>query len=134
MIFYFYRIQKKNMDQGTRDDRDKKEQEKLEKYRMNKMIVERIPARHEVQSIGKPTDEIDIEEPEEESQITRTTLYDIINGLNELIRDLRRAGIWDKENKERLEKLKKIRAEAENEKAKFERVRPKPRGWGYLRR
>ena len=73
------------MDQGTRDDKDKKEQEKLEKYKMNKMIVERIPARHEVQAIGKPTDEIDVEEPEEENQITRTTLFDICNGLNELI-------------------------------------------------
>jgi hypothetical protein len=31
----------------------------------------------------KPTDEIDVEELEEERQITRTTLFDIINGLNE---------------------------------------------------
>jgi hypothetical protein len=96
--------QKKNMDEGTRDDRDKKEKEKLEKYRMNKMIVERIPARHEFQEIGKPSDEIDVEEPEEENQITRTTLFDICNGLNELIADLRRDGTWKDENKERFER------------------------------
>lgn len=78
-------MQKKGGSRGG-DNRDKKEQEKLEKYKMSKMVVERIPVRHVYQSIGDPIDEVEIEEPEEENQITRTTLLDICNGLNELIR------------------------------------------------
>lgn len=69
------------------------------------------------------------------TEVTYNDMYDIINALNEHIYSYEKDGTYQEENEQKkYNKLVKLLEQAQNQKAQFERVTPKPRGFGRLRK
>lgn len=67
-------------------------------------------------------------------EVTKKNIYDIVNALNTHVFELEKNKSYAHRNKSKYQKLQQLLEEAQQQKAKFERVVPKPRGWGRLRR
>jgi hypothetical protein len=134
---------------------------KQNKIRLN-MMREKIKAKHEDKNkklIGitgvKPPEKEDIEDTEEfknmsrviadaeagsslseGSEVTHRDIHVLANAINEHIWDMEKDGLYKKtrRNQNKYEKLKQMLENVQEQKSKFERVRPKPRGYGRLRK
>lgn len=69
-----------------------------------------------------------------EVEITCQNIHDIVNALNEHIVKLEKDGTHQTTQKEKYDKLVKMLENAQNQKSLFDRVTPKPRGFGRLRK
>lgn len=69
-------------------------------------------------------------------EVTYNEMYDVVNALNEHIYSYEKDGTYQLpgENEGKYNKLVKLLEQAQNQKAQFERVTPKPRGFGRLRK
>jgi hypothetical protein len=72
----------------------------------------------------------------EDSEVTHRNIHVLVNALNEHIWDMEKDGLYKKtrRNEQKYEKLKQMLDNAQEQKAKFERVRQKPKGYGRLRK
>jgi hypothetical protein len=72
----------------------------------------------------------------EGTEVTHRNMHVLVNALNEHICDMEKDGLYKKtrRNEQKYEKLKQMLANAQEQKSHFERVRPKPRGFGRLRK
>jgi len=103
---------------------------------------------------GKP-DNIDVEDTEEfknmnkvamdaekgsslseGSEVTHRNMHVLINALNDFIWDMEKDELYKKTRRNQLkyDKLRQMLENAQQQKAQFERVRPKPKGFGRLRK
>ena len=69
-----------------------------------------------------------------EVEITCKNIHDIVNALNEHIVKLEKEGTYNTTEKAKYDKLVQMLENAQNQKSQFDRVRPKPRGFGRLRK
>ena len=70
----------------------------------------------------------------EGTEVTRRNVYVLANALNEHINQMETIGLRTARNKIKHAKLQQLLAATQEQKAKFERIRPKPTGWGRLRK
>jgi hypothetical protein len=72
----------------------------------------------------------------EGTQVTHRDMHVLVNSLNNHIYEMEKNGIYKKtrRNQNKYEKLKQMLENAQQQKAQFERVRPKPKGFGRLRK
>jgi hypothetical protein len=72
----------------------------------------------------------------EGTEVTHRDMHVLANALNEHIYDMEKDGLYKKTrlNKNKYEKLKQLLENTQQQKAQFERVRPKPKGFGRLRK
>jgi hypothetical protein len=72
----------------------------------------------------------------EGSEVTHRDIHVLANALNEHICDMEKDGLYKKtkRNQNKYEKLKQLLENTQEQKAQFERVRPKPKGFGRLRK
>jgi predicted nuclease with TOPRIM domain len=72
----------------------------------------------------------------EGSEVTHRDIHVLANALNEHICDMEKDGLYKKtkRNQNKYEKLKQLLENTQEQKSQFERVRPKPKGFGRLRK
>jgi hypothetical protein len=72
----------------------------------------------------------------EGTEVIHRDIHTIVNALNQHIWEMEKDGLYKKtrRNKNKYEKLQHLLLEAQQQKTQFERVTPKPKGWGRLRR
>lgn len=72
----------------------------------------------------------------EGTEVTHRNLHVLANALNNHIWEMEKSGLYRRtnRNKTKYAKLQQLLWETQEQKAKFERVRQKPRGWGRLRK
>jgi hypothetical protein len=126
-----------------------------------KAIKDKVTVRHEernkkMMSIGKKDEIVDDIEDDEEfenmtkvmdnaeagsgltegSEVTHRNMHVLVNALNDHIWEMEKDGLYKKtrRNQNKYEKLKQMLENAQEQKAQFERVRPKPKGYGRLRK
>jgi hypothetical protein len=154
----------KDMDEVKKLERFKKGKDSVvEIPKQNKIrlqiMKDKIKTKHEDKNkkligIGLKPDKKDVEDTEEfknmskvimdsenegfgeGSEVTHRDMHVLANALNEHIWDMEKDGLYKKtrRNQNKYEKLKQMLENAQEQKSKFERVRPKPRGYGRLRK
>jgi hypothetical protein len=72
----------------------------------------------------------------EGTEVTHRDMHVLANALNNHIWEMEKDGLYKKtrRNQNKYEKLKQMLENAQQQKAQFERVRPKPKGFGRLRK
>jgi hypothetical protein len=72
----------------------------------------------------------------EGTEVTHRDIHVLVNAINQHICDMEKDSIYKKtrRNQNKYEKLKQMLENAQQQKAQFERVRPKPKGFGRLRK
>jgi len=126
-------------------------------------VKERVKTNHQERNNKKNTalgaggqlEEVDVEDTEEfknmnkvvmdaekgsslseGSEITHRNMHVLVNSLNDFIWDMEKDELYKKTRRNQLkyDKLKQMLENAQQQKAQFERVRPKPKGFGRLRK
>lgn len=69
-----------------------------------------------------------------EVEITCKNIHDIVNALNNHIVKLEKDGTHQSTEKDKYDRLVQMLQNAQHQKAQFQRVTPKPRGYGRLRK
>jgi hypothetical protein len=129
----------------------KEEKEKEEKQKENKVkpdglggggeqteeIVDDVEDTEEFKNMSRVMDNAEVGSGLiEGSEVTHRDMHVLANALNEHIWEMEKDDLYKKtrRNQQKHEKLKQMLENAQQQKAQFERVRPKPRGFGRLRK